>query len=234
MQKLLKETTLLDFSSARIQDIILENKWDKTDKKNKILLSYNFVRDKIAFGYNIDDSIPASKVLEDGIGQCNTKGILLMAFLRALGIPCRIHGFTIYKPLQKGAMKGFYYWLAPKEIIHSWVEIYYNDKWFNLEGFILDIDYLKKLQAKFSDCKGSFCGYGVSTYNFENPTIYWDENDTYIQKEGIAKDFGIFDTPDDFLSFHHQSLNPMKTFLFQKVARHLMNRNIRKIRGRKN
>ena len=110
---------------------------------NKIFKIYNYVRDDIEFGYNEDDAITASKVLEDGYGQCNTKGILLMALLRVVGIKCRIHGFTIDKALQKGAMKGFYYSLAPNEIVHSWVEVYYNSKWYNLEGFILDIKYLK-------------------------------------------------------------------------------------------
>mgnify|MGYP002241704325 CR=1 FL=1 len=48
---------------------------------------------------NVDDSIPASKVLKDGYGQCNTKGTLFMALLRACGVPCRIHGFTIDKKI---------------------------------------------------------------------------------------------------------------------------------------
>lgn len=29
----------------------------------------NYVRDEILFGYNTDDSIPASKVLADGLGR---------------------------------------------------------------------------------------------------------------------------------------------------------------------
>ena len=61
------------------------------------------------FGYNIDDNISASKVLADGYGQCNTKGTLFMALLRACNIPCRVHGFTIDKKLQKGAMTGIVY-----------------------------------------------------------------------------------------------------------------------------
>lgn len=62
-----------------------------------------------------------------------------MALLRALSIPCRIHGFTIHKQLQKGAMNGWYYHLSPKEIIHSWIEVLYNDRWLNMEGFIVDL-----------------------------------------------------------------------------------------------
>ena len=50
-----------------------------------------------------------------------------MALLRSVGIPCRFHGFTIDKHLQKGAITGLPYLLAPKNIIHSWVEIYHQE-----------------------------------------------------------------------------------------------------------
>ncbi|MFT5529960.1 MAG: transglutaminase-like putative cysteine protease, partial [Alteromonadaceae bacterium] len=45
------------------------------------------------------DDISASDVLADGYGQCNTKGNLLMALLRGLGIQCRFQGFTIDQQL---------------------------------------------------------------------------------------------------------------------------------------
>ena len=229
MDKYLEETKLLNFSSICISDLIKKERWMQLSDYNKIFKIYNYVRDDIEFGYNEDDAITASKVLEDGYGQCNTKGILLMALLRVVGIKCRIHGFTIDKALQKGAMKGFYYSLAPNEIVHSWVEVYYNSKWYNLEGFILDIKYLNKLQNKFSSCTNSFCGYGVATKDFQNPIINWNENDTYIQKEGIVRDFGIFDNPDEFLKRHSQVMSPIKKFIYRKFIRHLMNRNISRI-----
>ena len=98
----------------------------------------------------------ASKVLSDGYGQCNTKGTLFMALLRACDIPCRIHGFTIYKKLQRGAMTGIVYHSAPKNILHSWVEVYLENRWYELEGFILDKAYLKQLQNRFTKCTGPF------------------------------------------------------------------------------
>jgi hypothetical protein len=45
-----------------------------------------------------------------------------MALLRAVGVPCRFHGFTIDKALQKGAITGVAYQLAPRNIIHSWAD----------------------------------------------------------------------------------------------------------------
>lgn len=231
MDKYLEKTRLLNFSSRSISELINKKQWRKLNDYDKILKIYNFVRDDIIFGYNEDDSISASKVLQDGYGQCNTKGILFMALLRGVNIKCRMHGFTIDKKLQKGAIKSFYYSLSPKEIVHSWVEIYYDSHWYNLEGFILDADYLSKLQRKFSNCTGYFCGYGAATKNFQNPEIDWNINDTYIQSEGIVRDLGVFDSPDEFLKEHHQAINRIKKFIYRKFVRHLMNRNINRIRN---
>lgn len=231
MNKYMQETQMLNFNHSSIQRLVQEKQWTNDDDFLKIQKIYNFVRDNIAFGYNTDDTISASEVLNDGYGQCNTKATLFMALLRAVGIPCRIHGFTIDKKLQKGAMTGLIYKLAPQSIIHSWVEIQYKEHWYNLEGFILDSEYLKKLQKKFSDCKTSFCGYGAATDNLQNPQIEWNANDTYIQKEGIDHDFGVFNSPDEFFEKHQQRLSPIKRCLYQNIGRKLMNCNVERIRA---
>ena len=130
MEQYLKETSLLNFSAENIQKLIRDRQWENIDEYNRIKKIYNFVRDEILFGYNIDDHIPASKVLSDGYGQCNTKGTLFMALLRGVHIPCRMHGFTIDKKLQKGAMTGLVYKNAPKNILTSWVEVYLDGIWY--------------------------------------------------------------------------------------------------------
>ena len=129
MDTYLRETKMLDYSNPSIRALIQEKNWRTLDMFERIKSIYNFVRDDIHFGYNIDDNISASKVLKDGYGQCNTKATLFMALLRACGIPCRIHGFTIDKKLQQGAMTGFVYRNAPKNIFHSWVEVYFEERW---------------------------------------------------------------------------------------------------------
>ncbi|AUN19285.1 transglutaminase [Clostridium botulinum] len=230
MKKYLQTTHMLDYNCNEIQQLVENRKWKEKDEFQKVLEIYNFVRDEIKFGYNIDDTLPASRVLKDGYGQCNTKGTLFMALLRAVDIPCRIHGFTINKELQNGAMTGLMYKIAPQNVVHSWVEILFDGNWFNLEGFILDVSYLSKLQDKFSECKGSFCGYGVATDDFKNPQIDWNKNDTYIQKEGINLDFGVFDSPDEFFSKHSQELSSLKKWFYQHIGRKLMNQNVSKIR----
>lgn len=227
----LKATRILDYSDLAIQELLQQRQWEQLETTARVKAIYNYVRDEIKFGYNISDDIPASEILKDGYGQCNTKATLLMTLLRATGIPNRIHGFTIDKALQKGAITGIWYQLSPQNILHSWVEILVNGTWYFLEGVILDKPYLTRLQEINSDCTTTFCGYGAYTDNFNNPPIEWNLNNTFIQDKGINQDFGLFDTPDEFYAKHQQKLNAFKKFIFQKIVRHQMNRNVDKIRN---
>lgn len=232
MQKrLLQLTQILDFENDQIQRLIQQRNWLALDNYQKIGAAYQFVKDEIQFGYNKSDDLSASAVLQDGYGQCNTKSNLLMALLRALGIPCRFHGFTIEQALQKGAIPSYVFWLAPKYIIHSWVEVRYQDRWLNLEGFILDEQYLNAVQEKFSDVKTNFCGYGVATQNLAEPQTQWRGEDTYIQKEGIHDDFGIYNSPDEFYQEKGTNLSGVKRWLYQNFIRHLINRNVERLRN---
>ena len=231
MEEYLLETELLDYSNPALQRLVQARRWGLLpDPFDRIKAIYDYVRDEVLFGYNVDDRIPASRVLSDGYGQCNTKGILFMALLRACGVPCRVHGFTIDKRLQKGAMTGFVYRSAPQNILHSWVEVYLEEKWYELEAFILDGAYLRSLQSAHPGCTGAFCGYGVAVKDFRRPVIDFNRNNTYIQSEGINRDFGIYSCPDELLREHSQELPPVKACAYRHLGRHLMNRNIRKIR----
>ncbi|MFV0395355.1 MAG: transglutaminase-like domain-containing protein, partial [Coprobacillaceae bacterium] len=161
----LTETYLLDYNHSSIIEVIEKNKWHLLPIKEAIQAVYGYVQNTIIFGYNSDDYIKASKVLKDGYGQCNTKSILLMAFLRRLKIPCRMHGFIVEKNFQKGCLKGLYYKFSPNEIIHGWVEVYYNQTWYVLEGVILDKKYVNQLQDKYKSNNSEFHRYAISTNN---------------------------------------------------------------------
>ncbi len=231
MERYLAETPMLDFSHPAIRRLVEQRGWRSLDEFERIKAIYGYVRDEVLFGYNVDDAIPASRVLADGYGQCNTKGTLFMALLRCCGIPCRVHGFTIDKKLQKGAMTGLVYALAPRNVFHSWVEVWLEGVWYELEAFILDKPYLESLQAAHPECTGAFCGFGVAVSDFRHPAIDFDRNNTYIQSEGINQDFGVYDSPDELLREHHQKMSPVKAFVYRNLGRHLMNRNVEKVRG---
>lgn len=227
---LLRGTPLLDIQHPAIEGLVIDRDWRGLPLRERIGAVYDFVRNEIAFGYNEADDLPASRVLADGQGQCNTKGTLLMALLRSVGVPCRIHGFTIDKALQKGAITGVAYALAPRRIIHSWVEVWFEGRWVCLEGFILDGQYLRSLQRRFPRAR-RFCGFGAATPDLSAPAVEWRGQDTFIQKEGIVDDFGTFEDPDAFYSRHGANLSGPKRWLFVHAVRRWMNDNVARVRA---
>ena len=81
--KYLRKTRMIDYEDPSIQQLIAERGWNLLPEPERVRNIYDFVRDEIFFGYNIDDDIPASRVLKDGYGQCNTKGFLWLCFVLA-------------------------------------------------------------------------------------------------------------------------------------------------------
>ena len=187
------------------------------------------MRNEIALGYNRDDAIPASEVLAGGYGQRNTNATLLMALLRALGIPCRLHGFTIHKALQRGVVPEIAYRIAPESILHSWVEVERDGAWVNLEGFILDAPFLAALQTAFEG-RTSLCAYGAGTDCLADPPVAWTGGDTYIQRTGIDRDLGLYDDPDAFYAEYAQTFGVVRGLLYRHAIRHWMNARVAGIR----
>ena len=227
---LLKKTKLLDYDDCLIQSLIYERGWRDLPEYDAIGAVYHFVKDEILFGYNRCDTLTASEVLSDGIGQCNTKSTLLMALLRALGIPCRLHGFTVSKDFQKGATSGIVSFLAPSEIVHTWVEVLFQNRWIVLEGVIIDDGFLQSIKQMYRETKGIFRMYAIAVDDFPNLAVDWTGKDTFIQSKAIVKDFGIFPDPDSFFSKHSQNLGILRTFLYEHIGCKKMTRNINRLR----
>lgn len=222
-------TALLNHNDPKIQRLIDKFGWRHRPPTEAACEIYYFVRDEIAFGYNRDDDISAAEVLKDGFGQCNTKSTLFMALLRALGIPCRFHGFTIDNELQRGAIPNYLMPLAPKRILHSWVEVFLDGNWINTEGFIVDRAFLTQIQRAYPKHQ-RFSGFGIAVACLQSPPNEFNVSHTYIQSEGINDDFGVFASPDKFYHIYGTNLKGLKKFGYRYIFRHLINRHVRKIR----
>jgi hypothetical protein len=235
MKKYLSETQLLDFNDPAISSLVNTRGWDSLNQYGKIGGAYGFVKDEIAFGYSEKDNIPASSVLADGYGQCNTKSTLLMALLRRLGVPCRVHGFGIDKRVQKGAVPGVFYAFGPRTLLHTWVELEHEGQWMDLEGCILDEQYLAGVQTTYGIACHSVCGYGVAVDDLQNPRVQWQGASTYIQKDAIVADYGVFDTPDELYRDRGANFNDslIRQWLFKHVVRKMMNARVARIRNTK-
>lgn len=227
----LRATPLLDHHHPALRALLAARGWATLPVPARIGAIYAFVRDEVAFGYNESDRVPASRVLADGYGQCNTKTTLVMALLRAAGIPCRLHGATIHKRLQRGVVTGLFYWLAPTRILHSWAEVEVGGRWVALEGVILDRAYLDGLRARFPAERGAFLGYAVGTDDLAAPAIEWRGTDTAIQMTGVDRDLGTFDDPDGFYARHGGNLSGLRGWLYRRWIRHRMNRRVAGLRA---
>jgi transglutaminase-like putative cysteine protease len=224
-------TRLLDLDHPSIQGLVAARGWRDLEASERIGAVYDFVRDEIAFGYNESDDLPASRVLADGYGQCNTKSTLLMALLRAVGIATRLHGGTVHKRLQKGVVPALTYLLAPAEILHSWVEVRHEGRWIALEGVILDAAYLDGVRGANPRTTGAFLGYGVGTTRLGDPGVAWTGDHTFVQATGLARDLGTFADPDAFYRAHGTNLGRALGWLFRRFVRHAMNRKVARIRA---
>ena len=63
------ETPMLDFNHPKIQALIEQRNWRSLSQYDVIGAIYNYVRDEVRFGYNADDRLLASQVLNDGYGH---------------------------------------------------------------------------------------------------------------------------------------------------------------------
>ena len=230
--RLLQPTRLLDFAHPIIEALVEKRGWRQLPMYERIGAVYDFVRNEIAFGYNEGDELPASTVLADGIGQCNTKSTLLMALLRAVGVPCRFHGFTIDKPLQKGAITGPAYALAPQRIIHSWVEVSFEGRWVSL-GRLHSGHALPGQPAATVPWPEALLRLRCS---HTRPVCAWGRvaRPGHLHPERRDRDdFGVFDSPDGFYALHGSNLSGLKRWLYMHVIRHRMNAQVRRIRAEK-
>ena len=230
--KFTRKTRMLDYDAGSIKNLIENRKWKELDEYKRIGAIYDFVRNEILFGYNRSDTLTAEEILADGYGQCNTKATLLMTLFRATGISCRLHGSEVSKSFQRGATSGIISVLAPATVVHTWVEVLYNDKWIALEGVITDEAYLKSVKEKYSDISGPFARYAISVPDLKNLDLNWNGSDTFVQNESVVKDYGVFDDPDSFFENHPQTWSKPKNFAYVHFGRKLMNRNVAKIRGK--
>lgn len=230
MQRYFEETNMLNYHAKEIVNLVETRKWKVLKEFDKIKAIYNFVQNEILLGYNKYDYLTATQVLSDGYGQCNTKATLLMTLLRAVGVPCRLHGSKVTKTFQRSLMPKMMARLAPPLIVHTWTEVFYNGEWLSLEGVICDKLYIAGLQKMFPSYQGKFFDYAVAVTDFSNLHIDWKGENTTIQQQALVEDLGVFNTPDAFFMKYKQEYRGLKKFAYENIGRNIMTKKVAKIR----
>jgi len=194
--------------------------------QEKISSIFYYVRDDIKFAFPEEgDFVPASKTIEYGYGQCNTKSTLFLALCKSLGIPARIHFSLIKRDIQRGLFSGIIFLLMPKEISHSWVEIKIEGKWIKTDSFINDEDFYNAGKKKLKE-KGWDTGYSVACSKNESSIELDFNNEKFVQMDAVTKDQGVYDEPMDYYKSSDYKNRPslIKFFVYKLLIGRINNK----------
>lgn len=238
MDEYLQATRLVDLGAGAVRETAARLVQGISTPREAAFRIYDFCRDEIKFGYNRRDDISASGVLRDGYGQCNTKSVLLVALLRAAGIPARFHLAQVDKAVQWGVMPPLVYRFAPGRVTHSWAEVYLNERWIVLEGAIMDEPYFLAARRLLLE-SGRPMGYAIGVRPevlascAGGRCIDWDgASDVISQMTAVVADFGPAADPEEFYRQH--TVSGLRGLLYEShVSQEMTGRAERIRRGEK-
>jgi hypothetical protein len=192
---------------------------DETSLVGMLEKLFYYVRDEIRFGFPKDgDLVKASDTIRLGMGQCNTKGALLLALCRAVNIPARIHFSLIKKEIQRGLFTGIGYLLMPLLLSHSWLEVMIEGKWRRLDSYINDIAFYTASKRALRE-KGWDTGYSISCASGECSADFRIDDEQFVQMGAVVADHGVWDEPSDYYRTDNYQNRPnlIKQILYRRM-----------------
>ncbi|TAI47813.1 transglutaminase-like domain-containing protein [Flagellimonas allohymeniacidonis] len=206
----LESSYFFDFESDAIQELIAEFKDDSLSKKEIAMGMYTKVRDHWKYDpYSISlskENFRASAIAKNPSGNCVEKSIVLIACLRALGIPARLH---LGKVKNHIAAERLIEKFGSNELTpHGMVNVHLNNKWLKMSPA-----FNKSLCEKFKVEPLEFDGENNSflqQYNSEG-SLFMEYTDDYGHFTDVPLDFmkrnikehypHIFDTDENITEF---------------------------------
>jgi hypothetical protein len=222
---------LADYNHPKVKNKANELMKGLTNLQQKVSAIFHFVRDDIKFAFPKEgDFVKASKTIDYGYGQCNTKTTLFLALCKAAGIPARIHFSGIQRDIQKGLFTGIAFWLMPKDISHSWIEIEINEKWVKIDAFINDWAFYKAGKNKLKE-KGWDVGYSVACSKNESGIELDLKNERFVQMDAVTEDHGVYNEPMDYYNSPKYKNRPsgFKLFIYRLMVGRI-NKKVEKLR----
>ena len=223
---------LADFNHPLVSRTALELTQRETTVRGKLEKLFNYVRDDIEFGFPLSgDLTPASDTIKLGMGQCNTKGTLFLAFCKAIGIPARMHFSLIRKEIQRGLFRGLAYKLMPDQLSHGWVEVEVDGVWRRIDSYINDQDFYQAGKQELKR-KGWDTGYSVACSSGESSIGLNIDEEAFVQMDAVVEDHGEWDDPAQYYATDHYKNRPnaVKLFLYRLFIGRI-NRKVRKMRN---
>lgn len=208
---------LADYDHPLVRETAERLTGEEASPRGKLEKLFYYVRDEIRFGFPQDgDLVKASETIRLGIGQCNTKGTLLLALCRAVDIPARIHFSLIKKEIQRGLFTGIGYALLPSLISHSWVEVEIEGRWRRLDSFINDMAFYRAGTNALRE-NGWDTGYSISCSSGESSADFNIDKEKFVQMDAVVSDHGVWDDPADYYGTdeYRNRPGPLKLLIYR-------------------
>jgi hypothetical protein len=197
MGSYLRATRYVDSKSPAITTAVNDLIAQVSTDRAKAVRIHDFVRDEVKFGLSSSFyDQPASAVLAERVGYCNTKGTLFVAMLRAAGIPARQHFVDINAELLQPLIQP-----GTAYVDHSFVEVFLQNEWIALDSYIVDKKLLVAAKKKLKE-RSLVLGYGIHSngqidWNGSQPAFSQYLNDGSVarlstQDHGVHDDVGAF------------------------------------------
>ena len=208
--KYLKATYYIDFESETIQNLVSSLKNEVISDKEKTIALYVMVRDNWKYDpYSIsltEDNYKASNIAMKSTGNCIEKSILLIACLRALEIPARLH---LGKVKNHIAVERLTEKFGSNELTpHGMVNVLLNNNWLKISP-AFNASLCAKLNVEPLEFDGETNSF-LQKFN-SNGQLFMEYLDDYghfedvplaFMKKNIKEHYPhIFDTDEDITEF---------------------------------
>ena len=218
--------SLVDYDHPLVRDTAEWLSENEASARGKLERLFYYVRDEIRFGFPLNgDLVKASDTIRLGMGQCNTKGALLVALCRAVAVPARMHFSLIKKEIQRELFTGIGYALMPSLISHSWVEVEVDGKWHRIDSFINDMAFSLAGRKALKE-KGWDTGYSISCARGELSADFNIDEERFVQMDAVVADHGVWDEPADYYRTdkYKNKPGPLKMFLYRLMIKRINGR----------
>jgi transglutaminase-like putative cysteine protease len=226
----LMPTRYIDCDHHAIKTLSLKLSEGLNSDQQKSIRIFQYVRDEIYFGFtSAFYAQKASDVLQSKIGYCNTKATLLIALLRAAGIPAR----QIFVSIDSNILDGIVD-TGTSALDHSYTEVFLEGNWLATDAYVVDTRLAKSAKARLRRERKSF-GYGMHVNGTSDWNAALPSFSQYIDDARVSPRFGQFTDVDDF---YQRALKPWNKLgpiarVFSNSIFAKANRNIESIRNLK-
>jgi transglutaminase-like putative cysteine protease len=230
-QAWLVETPQLDISTSNIRILATRLTQLLHSERSKAVVIHDHVK-SLPFAC-VPDFINtcASEVLKMGHGDCHTKGLLMVALLRVVGIPARLRFVTLSTRFLNGLIDT-----GSQTMVHAMTEVLLEGRWYQIDTYVVDSTLSREAREQLF-AKQRKEGLGVHAYGDQDWNGLHDAHAQYAHSDPDSLpvvDWGVDHDPAHFYADEsHAALR--RTFSARMkwvLGAHLVNRKIEQIRRR--